>query len=126
MFVLDNTTRTLELILDGAVANNQLPYVTSYIDQFGGSEGSPGSKNGTSNSGTAVTIVAAPGREDVRRIIKFISVFNADTANRTVNIRLNDNSTTRIIASFVLATLEHLYYQDSVGFYAITTAGAIK
>ena len=124
MIILDNTQRSLELVLDGAVAANQLPYVTTFRDRSRDVEA--GSKNGTSNSGTAVTIVAAPGREDIRREVSFISVYNADTTNRTVIVQLNDNSTARKIASFVLATLEHLYYTPNTGFYAVTTAGAIK
>ena len=59
MFILDTTTRSLEIKLAGAVATLQCPYVTSYVDVTTTTY-VPGTKNGTTNDGTAVTIVAAP------------------------------------------------------------------
>lgn len=111
MIILDATTKSLEVILGGAITTSQLPWTTSYVDvdqtTFAASAAS--TSDGATNSGTAVSIVAAPASGKSRQV-KFISVYNADTAAATVTIRLNDNSTTRIIFKATLAVGDTLQF----------------
>lgn len=59
------------------------------------------SNDGSTNNTTAVTVVAAPSA-GVRRTVASITVYNADSANATVTIQLNNASTLRIIQKVVL------------------------
>lgn len=125
MNVITTSLQSLELILDAAVATNQLPFVANYQQISNTGQESLSVNHGQSNGATAVTIVAAPA-DGYRRILKSLSVYNADTATRTVIIRLNDNATTRKIVSVVIATLEMLIYEEHNGWYCITTVGGRK
>jgi hypothetical protein len=60
------------------------------------------SNTGTSNNTTAVTLVAAP-TANVERDVRCVNVYNNDTVSATVTIRLNDNSSTRILYKTTLA-----------------------
>lgn len=124
MFILAATTSSLEVLLAGAIATNQLPFVTSYAD-LTTTTFTAGSLTGQSNSTTAVTIVAAPGASTQRQV-KSINVFNADTVSATVTIRYNENSTFRIIVKATLATGESLIYTQDAGWQVIQANGGIK
>jgi hypothetical protein len=113
--ILDSTKKSLELSLDGAVTTNQLPITVSWVD-ISDTAFTPASYHAISNSGSIVKIVYSPGTAGTRRVIKTMFVYNQDTAARTVTIRLNDDSTTRIIVSKSLAAGETLQYTDSKGF----------
>lgn len=95
MIILDATTRSVEVLLGGAVTTNQLPIVASYVDNTTTSY-TPGSSNTQSNNTTAVTAVAAPA-SSTQRQVKLLTVTNADTAAATVTVRYNDNGTTRTL-----------------------------
>lgn len=126
MIILNATTKSLEIVLGGSVSSSQLPFSASYVDMddttwaLTGMSESDGASNGT----TAVTIVAAPAANS-RRQVKAISIYNADNANVTLTIRVNNNGTTRIIFKAVLATLEFLYFGDA-GWQVFTANGELK
>src|ERR1019366_4731210 len=98
MIVLDTTTRSLEGLVGGAITTNQLIFTSDYVDvnQSTFAIGAVSNNNGTTNSTTAVTLVAAPGATTSRQV-KFLSVFNADTVVALVTVRENDNGTFRTI-----------------------------
>jgi hypothetical protein len=113
--ILDSTKKSLEILLDGAVATNQLPITVSWVD-VSDTAFTPASYHTISNSANVVKIAYSPGTAGTRRVIKTLFIFNADTASRTVTLRLNDNATTRIIVRKALAADETLQYTDSKGF----------
>lgn len=127
MLILDSTTKTLEIILSGAITTNQLPWVVGYQEftnsSFSSSSGSGGS--GTSNSGSAVTVVSAPASGKTRQI-KFLSVRNSDTVNTILTVRLNNNGTLRNYWKGTLDKGDSLIYVDGHGFYVLELAGRIK
>jgi len=135
MFNLDTTTRSIEVLLGGAVATNQLPIVASYADSelpayasFADlrlAQETQATNQTATNNTSVVTAVAAPGSGDQRRL-KYLSVYNADTAEVTPTVRLNDNGTTRILAKPTLAVGDTLYYVEGIGFYVMDTNGAMK
>lgn len=71
-----------------------------------------GVNTGTSNSTTNVTVVAAPGASETR-VIKSISVYNADTVQATVTLKYYDGTNERIMCKIPLETGETLLY-DSI------------
>ena len=124
MIILDATTKSLEVALGGAVATNQLPFVASYVD-ITTNTFTPSSNNGETNDTTAVTLLAAPASATQRQL-KYLSLVNEDTANVTVNISYNDNSTLRKVADFTLITGDSLYYTDGEGFRVFDSVGNLK
>lgn len=128
MILLDSTTRTLEVLLAGAITTNQLPWTASYVDISTASTfalSAAAASNGATNSGTAVTMVSAPAASTSRQI-KLLTVFNADTVAATVTVRLNDNGTTRIMWKGVLQTAETLTFVHTAGFVVTDANGAPK
>lgn len=72
-----------------------------------------GNSHGAFNGVTAVDVVAAPAAA-TRRIVRSIIVYNADSASRTVTLRLDDGGTERIIGRAVLAAGELYVYEVPV------------
>jgi len=71
------------------------------------------SSNGTTNSTTPVEVVAAPGAS-TRRLIRSITVFNADTAAATITLTYDNGVTERVINKTTLAIGDQLYFDDTV------------
>jgi hypothetical protein len=124
MIILDTTTRTVEVLLGGAVTTNQLPVVASYVDVTTTTY-TPKSSNTATNNTTAVTAVAAPAASTERQV-KLLTVYNADTVNATLTVRYNDNSTTRILTKTTLSVGDTLVYTDGEGFRVLDANGNIK
>lgn len=127
MITLDTTTKSLEVVLGGAVATTQLPFVASYVDisQLTFAMTASSENDGTTNSTTAVSLVAAPAASTTRKL-NFLSIFNVDTAVVVLTIRLNNNSTTRICWKGTLAIGDNLTYTDGIGFKITDANGQTK
>lgn len=113
MLILDATTKSLEVVLGGAITTNQLPFTAHYVDSLNADESvSAISENdGATNSTTPVTMVAAPSSGHTRHI-KQLSVYNSDTAAATVTVQINNNSTTRIVWKGTLAVGDTLVFGE--------------
>src|SRR3972149_10791446 len=123
MITLTSINRSLELVLGGAVAANQLDIVVNFIDlRATGTLQGFGSKVSNSNSTTTVTICDAPS-SGVTRVIRSISIYNKDTATVTITIKYDDNATEYTIFKVTLLTLEQAYYEDSTGWQVLSSAG---
>ena len=129
MIILSETTDTLQVVLSGAVTANQLKCYTSWTVTGQRTAGKrpvallSGRTVADTNNATDVTIAPAPA-SGTQRIIDFVSVFNADTVNATVTVKIDANGTEYILWRGVLATGEMLQYSD--GFKVMTIAGAVK
>lgn len=124
MIILDATNRSLEFKLSGAPATNQIPFVSFYVDHTA-SAYTPISQNGVSNSGTAVTVVTAPGAS-TQRSLKYLNIRNRDTAAVTVTVQYNDNTTIREMLVVTLSVDDTLEYLDTDGWSVINTSGQKK
>lgn len=124
MIILSETTDNLQAVLGGAVTTNQLQCVVSWRDRTS-TTFVAGRTVSVTNDTTDVTIAAAPAAS-TQRIIDFISVYNADTANATVIIKIDANSTEYILFRTTLGPAEMLQYYEGSGFKVITNSGAIK
>lgn len=65
--------------------------------------------SGTSNGTTPVTLIAAPASSNVRRVL-YVCIRNADTASRTVTVRVDVSGTDREVRSLSLGVGEALEY----------------
>jgi len=124
MIVLQDTNDTIEVVLAGAVATSQ-PQCTASWRDITTSGYTPGGSRSNTNGTTPVTLVAAPGAS-TQRVIDHLTVYNADTANVTVTVRIDDNATEYILAKVTLAPGEVLQYVEGFGWQALTTQGAVK
>lgn len=72
-----------------------------------------GNQHGLTNSTTRVVAVAAPAAS-VRRLVRTITVYNADTVAATVILEFSDpaGATDRVFARQTLATLETFIFND--------------
>lgn len=71
------------------------------------------SSNGLTNDTTQVDVVAAPA-VSTKRVIKSITVHNADTVDATVILQYYDGTNTRTLCKVTLATLENLYFDQAL------------
>jgi hypothetical protein len=74
---------------------------------------------GTLNSTTSVELVAAPGAS-ATRVIKVITIWNADTASVTVRLRLTISGTHRVFAQRTLAPGQDFLFDGPVVLDATT------
>ncbi len=127
MIILDSALKSLEVKLAGAVTTTELPYVSSYVDVSQTTFGvtSIGEKDGTSNGGTAVTVVSAPAATTSRKV-NYLSVVNVDTVAATITVQVNNNGTARIVARVVLQVGDCLEFTDARGFYVLDSTGHLK
>lgn len=123
MLILATTTDTIEVILAGAPVT-QLPVIASYRD-ITTSDYTPGRSAINTNSTTAVIAVAAPA-SSTQRVIDFLNIYNPNSANATVTVRLDLSGVEYILTSVTLAQGERLAYQEGIGWQTFTTAGAVK
>jgi len=123
MIVLDTTTKSLEVLLAGAVATTQLPIVACWVDVTT-TTFLPGEADTATNNATAVTAIAAPAASTQRQG-KLVTVFNADTAAATVTVRVNNNGTFRTLVKVTLAVGSTLIYPDGEGWRVIDATGGI-
>lgn len=122
--ILSNTSQTsIEVVLAGAVTTNQLVCTAGWIDTPS-QDFASGQQSVLTNDTTAVELV--PAIEDTfRREVKFINIYNADTATATVIIRVNVGASTSILQKVVLRSGYTLCYEDNRGWYTLNADGAI-
>ena len=117
--ILNSTNDIIRLRLDGTVATNQLPFVTSYNDHTT-TTFVPGDQDGVSNNATYVTIVSAPAASTQRQVTT-INVYNADTVTRGVIIEKYDGANGRILCNCLLAVGDTLYWSREGGWTVMKT-----
>lgn len=124
MIILSETTDRLQVVLGGNITANHLPCVAFWRDVTT-TAFTPGRSAVVTNNTTDVSVVGSPGSA-TQRIIDLLTIYNADTVNATVTVKLDINGTDYVLWKGVLATGEMLQYNDKSGFTCMTIAGAIK
>jgi hypothetical protein len=122
MIILSSTTDKLQALLNAAVTANHMPIITSYRDIT--TTGFTASRKVINTNGvTAVDIVDVPA-SNTQRVIDYISVYNADTAVKTITIRYNANGTNYTLYNAIIGVNERLEYVDGAGWNIYTVSGA--
>lgn len=130
MIALDTNTKTLQIVLAGAKNTNDAQVVASYEDRPATASTNPtvGHEVATVTSGvTPAAILPAPGQGFIR-VLKSLSVYNADLASITLTLYINDSSGGSISSTILKQTrltLETLTYEDGAGFLSYDATGAI-
>jgi hypothetical protein len=123
--ILTATTHILELKLGAATTTNPVEVFAAFTT-LTTTTATPESSSTTSNSTADVTIVAAPSNASEQRVIKFVSVYNADTVANTATIKRDVSGTERIIGKWNLNPGDSLIWSDGVGWYVMDSNGARK
>lgn len=118
MIILDNASKSVQVLLGGAAATTEAPVYASYVDITGTPTITPASADAVTVGATPVIVVAAPTLTDplTYRQVKFMSIYNADTAEINVTVRLLNGATPRILVKVPLAIGCTLQYVDGEGF----------
>lgn len=124
MIILSETTDNLQVVLGGAVTTNQLQCFTSWRDRTATTFVAGRTVTNT-NDTTDVNLAVAPAAS-TQRVIDFISIYNNDTTNKTVTIKLDANGTEYKLFVVTIATGEAIQYNEGSGFIVIASTGAIK
>jgi hypothetical protein len=122
--ILDTANRSLMVTLLANVITTQLPVVVAYADHTTTTL-TPGANQTNTNNTTDTEILAAPAGSTQRQL-KYLNVFNVDTAAATVTIKYNDNTTKRILLKVTLAVGESLVFSDEDGWSISGTSGQTK
>ena len=84
--ILLNSSSTLQVVLAGAITTTQPQLFASYVDiAADGTTYAPGVLVADANSTTPVTLVTSPAASTFRQI-KYLAVYNGDTASATVTV----------------------------------------
>lgn len=124
MLRLDATTRSLEVVLGGAITTTEASFLANWADGATTSY-TGGATPGVTSGATPVTLVAAPSGGLIRDV-DYVSVRNRDTANVDVTIQYNDNSTIYPIVSATLAPGDQLIYTHANGWNVLEADGSTK
>lgn len=124
MIILTEVTDNIQVVLAGTVATNQLQCVTSWRDRTT-TTFTPGRTVAVTNDTTDVNIVPAPA-SSTQRIVDFISVYNSDTDDRTVTIKLDANGTEYIIWKDTLSPGDTVRFIEGAGFNVFRTYQSVK
>lgn len=121
MIALDTSTRSLMAVLDGAVSTTQLDVVACYYDvpartKDDNSDYLHAAALTTTNSGTHVTVVAAPP-QGIVRMIDYLTVHNNDVSTRTISIKLDDAGVKKLTEKRTTTTGQTLGYEHGLGWY---------
>ena len=122
--MLDSTSKTLEVVLAGAVATAQLTVTCKFVDLTTNSS-TGGLATVSTNDTTAVTCCPAPAASTQRSILG-VAVYNGDTATATVTIRINDGATLYTQVKIVVVAGSTLQYTDTDGWKVLLSDGSVK
>jgi hypothetical protein len=112
--ILDDTNVSLEAVLEAAVATTQPDFVVEWIEHTT-TAATPDANAGALNGVTAAELVAAPGASAAREI-KRLSIYNRDTAEIVVRVRLKRASTSYCLGRFILPVAGTLEWSAALGF----------
>lgn len=123
--VLDDVDKKLEILLDGAVAANELPFTASYADYVAGVPAlTPGANDGVTDGANPVELVGVPGAS-TQRLVNNISIYNKDTATATVTIQYEHGAAQREIAKVILKAGYSLHFREDQ-WQVLNPAGAVS
>jgi hypothetical protein len=125
MLILGTTTDKIQVTLSNVVTTNQLDCVATYKDITTSAYSGSAPILVTTNNTTAVDLVPAPA-SNTQRIVDFISIYNNDTANATVTVRINRNNSIGVLFKCTLKTSESLVYSEGAGWNIHSNDGSPK
>jgi hypothetical protein len=124
MLALSATTDTIQVVLAGNVATNQLQCFSVWRD-ITTTAYTPGRTGINTNNTTDVNVVGSPA-SSTQRVIDFLSVYNNDTAAATVTVKADLNGTEYILYKVTLQVGETLTWSPELGWAVYNGSGILK
>lgn len=124
MIILSATTDKLQAVLTAAKTANDMQCLVSFRD-ITTETYLPGRAVSDTNGTTAVDILAAPASL-TQRAVDYVSVYNNDTATKTLTVSFVHVGGAIVLWSGTLATKERLEYTDKNGWSVYTINGSVK
>lgn len=123
MIAFDKLSRSLAVVLAGAVATDEPQWIASYSDVTGVNA----TQRGTTNGATAVTVIGPPGgvQGGVLELLSF-SLSNVDSAAVTVTMQYVDGADIHNLITVDLQPGETLTYEDRDGWFCLDVNGNVK
>lgn len=130
MIVLTGVNDTLQVVLDGTVATNQMQCFATYKDHHLQpiviiNVYIPDRVTVQTNNTSVVNFITGPGKK-VRREVDFISIYNTNSSPHELTMLFKSAACECIIYRGVIGAGERLQYTDINGFMLYDNAGAIK
>lgn len=122
---LDTTTRKIQAVLTAGATTAAMNVTVDYVDITASALPVAGLTPTNTNGTTPVDILAAPAVSTVRKV-NAITIYNADSAAKTVSVNLDDNGTDYLIIKTTLQVGETLAYTDTRGWYSLDANGNTK
>lgn len=116
MIILSETTDKLQVVLGDSVTSNQFHCVTSWRDRSSTTFVAGRSLVLTNNT-TDVDLATSPAAS-TQRVIDYISVYNSDTVQHLVIIKIDANGTEYILHKDYLESGKTLYFIEGAGFFS--------
>ena len=123
--ILNSPTEEIRAYLGGAVAATEPEFFSSYTDvndQDSAAIFEPKNLSGVLAGATPVVVVGSPAA-DVQRQVRYLSVYNLDSALVVVNIEKRDGADRVPLFRATLLTDEVLIYQTDVGWTLYNSSG---
>jgi hypothetical protein len=122
--ILDNVNRKIQVVLTGAKTTLDMPITVDYIDTTPISTKS-GLISTTTNGVTTVDVVPAPDAH-IERKIRSLTVYNKDTAAKTIQIFISDNGVQYQVQDVTLQVDDVLMFTELHGWSMIDGNGNKK
>jgi hypothetical protein len=123
ILVLDTTTKTLVAKLEEAHETEAPVFTSHYYDSLTDNVGEQ-SHDGVFNGASYVTLVTSPD-SGKQRVIKEVTLYNADSIEHTFTIAIDVNSTIRIIYKLVLASGAAIFLSKITDVINMTGLGSL-
>ena len=122
MIILDTTAKSLEVKLAAAVATTELPITANFVDVTTTGY-TPGASDTVTTGTTAVVAVAAPAAS-TQRMVKLLTIYNADSAHAIVTLQRTTGGTPRILCRILLMMGATLIYTDGERIRVLSGVGS--
>ena len=122
MIILDATSKSLEVKLAAAVTTTELPVTAHYVDVTTTTY-TAAETDAVTTGTTAVTAVAAPSAS-TQRLIKLVTIYNADSAPALVTVQRTTSGTARILCRILLMVGASLVYTDGERLRVLSGVGS--
>ena len=122
MIVLQTATASLKAVLAASTSTTQLHLTGIYYDylpQRTDSQPRYALSVSTTLNLTAVSVVLAPGDDNIVRNIQSVTVYNADVTSATVTVKIVDGSSDTTLKKHTLTTGQSLVYEHGMGWQAL-------
>lgn len=123
MIPLRFASEKLQVVLTSAITTNQLPCVCSFWRVS--KNGRVPDKTATNTNSTTDVNLALPAEEGEIIEVDSFSIYNRDTVNAEVTVKIDNSGTEFILCKITIGTGERLEYSDG-SFKVYTSAGAVK